>query len=377
MEMKRWVGAAAKLCVLACCAVLLPEGYEAMREGVAGWYQEEAAEGLLGELSEELLTVQKQGIDFAPDTSTTSTKVIRTSKSGGNPAVGPGAESYAPVMTVSEPIVGYLGGSKLTLIANRTNSQMLSVLVETNNGRLIMVDGGVEGDAGHLIETLAAKGGHVDTWLITHPHSDHIGALDYILRHPESGISVDGIYYSFTNLSWYQEYEAYRADTVGQLMNTFASLPQEMLHGDIRKGQEIMVDNVKITVMNEPYLYARHAINNSSVAYMLEINGRKVLFLGDMSAEAGKQLIAENSAESLKCDIVQMAHHGQDGVGLEVYKVLQPEICLWCAPEWLWNNDSGSGMDTGNWKTLETRRWMSQLGVPYHLCIKDGDQVIQ
>lgn len=377
MEMKRWVGAAAKLCVLTCCAVLLPEGYEAMREGVAGWYQEEAAEGLIGELSEELLTVQKQGIDFAPDTSTTSTKVIRTSKNGGNPAVGPGAESYAPVMTVSEPIVGYLGGSKLTLIANRTNSQMLSVLVETNNGRLIMVDGGVEGDAGHLIETLAAKGGHVDAWLITHPHSDHIGALDYILRHPESGISVDGIYYSFTNLSWYQEYEAYRADTVGQLMNTFASLPQEKLHGDIRKGQEIMVDNVKITVMNEPYLYARHAINNSSVAYMLEINGRKVLFLGDMSTEAGKQLIAENSAESLKCDIVQMAHHGQDGVGLEVYKVLQPEICLWCAPEWLWNNDSGSGMDTGNWKTLETRRWMAQLGVPYHLCIKDGDQVIQ
>ncbi len=110
---------------------------------------------------------------------------------------------------------------------------------------------------------------------------------------------------------------------------------------------------------------------------MLDINGRKALFLGDMSAEAGKQLIAENAAESVKCDIVQMAHHGQDGVGLEVYKVLQPEICLWCAPEWLWNNDSGSGLDTGNWKTLETRRWMAQLGVPYHLCIKDGDQVIQ
>ena len=66
-----------------------------------------------------------------------------------------------------------------------------------------------------------------------------------------------------------------------------------------------------------------------------------------------------------------------DGVGFEVYKILSPQICLWGAPGWLWNNDSGSGVDSGNWKTIETRKWMAQLGVPYHLCIKDGDQVIQ
>ena len=371
--MKRWVRSAARFCALAGCAMLLPGSYRAAREAAVGAPQKEAAEGL----TEEPYIIKEQGLVFAPETSTSGTKVIRTSKNGGDGAVGPGAESYPPVMTVSTPIVGYLGGSKLTLLANRTNSQMLSVLVETNQGKLIMVDGGTEGDAAHLVETLAAKGGHVDAWLITHPHSDHVGALDYILRHPECGISVDGIYYSFTDLSWYQEYEPSRAGLVEQVMGTFAALPQEKLHGDIQKGQEILVDNVKITVMNKPYLHARHAINNCSVAYMLDINGRKALFLGDMSAEAGKQLIAENAAESVKCDIVQMAHHGQDGVGLEVYKVLQPEICLWCAPEWLWNNDSGSGLDTGNWKTLETRRWMAQLGVPYHLCIKDGDQVIQ
>lgn len=371
--MKRWVRSTAKLCALACCAMLLPGSYEAVRDAVTGWHRGEVTEGLVT----EPLTVKRQGIDLAPDTSATGTKVIRTSKNSDDGAVGPGAESYAPVMTVSGPIVGYLGGSKLNLLANSTNSQMLSVLVETDQGKLIMVDGGTEGDAAHLIEVLASKGGHVDAWLVTHPHSDHVGALDYILRHPECQITVDGIYYSFTNLSWYQEYEPSRAGMVEQVMAAFSALPQEKLHGDIQKGQEIMVDNVKITVMNEPYLHARHAINNSSVAYMLDIHGKKALFLGDMSAEGGKQLIADNSAESLKCDIVQMAHHGQDGVGLEVYKVLQPEICLWCAPEWLWNNDSGSGLDTGDWKTLETRRWMAQLGVPYHLCIKDGDQVIQ
>lgn len=96
-----------------------------------------------------------------------------------------------------------------------------------------------------------------------------------------------------------------------------------------------------------------------------------------MGEEAGRQFLADNSPESLKCDIVQMAHHGQYGVSKEVYQVLQPEICLWSCPQWLWDNDSGSGLDSGNWFTLDTRRWMAELGVPYHVCIKDGDQVIQ
>ena len=48
-----------------------------------------------------------------------------------------------------------------------------------------MIDGGVEEDAQHLIEVLAARGGQVDTWLVTHTHTDHIGALNYILNHTE------------------------------------------------------------------------------------------------------------------------------------------------------------------------------------------------
>ena len=76
-------------------------------------------------------------------------------------------------------------------------------------------------------------------------------------------------------------------------MNTLSLLPQEKLHGDIYKGQEIWVDNIKITVMNKPYLQSYNSINNSSVAYMLDINGKKALFLGDMGAETGKQFIED------------------------------------------------------------------------------------
>lgn len=407
--MKRRALVMKKTCVMVLCAMLIPGAYETARQHLLGWPQQAAQEGLIP----DSLIIKKQGLETALDASgitsswnssaaedpsqplaaaqgttantttqntasqgsTATPRVIR-SGSQGSGKEGPGRE-YEPVMTVSMPITGYLGGSKLTLLANQTNTQMLSVLVETNQGKMIMIDGGTEGDSGHLVESLLARGGHVDTWLITHPHSDHAGALKDILSHPEYGVTIGNIYYSFQYLSWYQDNEAYRADFVGELMNAFQILPPQALHGDIDKGQEILVDNVKITVMNRPYLFANNSINNSSVAYMLDIHGKKALFLGDMGEEAGKQLIADNPPEVLKSDIVQMAHHGQSGVGLEVYRVIQPEICLWGAPGWLWNNDSGSGVDSGSWGTMETRKWMAQLGVPYHLCIKDGDQVIQ
>lgn len=389
-----WVKQAA---MMALCAMLLPHAYEAARQELIGWPRQAAEEGIIP----DGLIVKKQGLETALDVdaitsnwnsssapaqsentaaqkdqnNASATRVIRTGRQASN-AEGPGRE-YEPVMSTGMPVTGYLGGSKLTLLANQTGSQMLSVLVETNQGKMIMIDGGTEGDSGHLVESLLARGGRVDAWLITHPHSDHAGALKDILAHPEYGITIDNIYYSFSYLGWYQENESYRADFVGELMAAFQTLPPQALHGDIAKGQEMMVDNVKITVMNQPYLYSHNSINNSSVVYKLEINGKKAIFLGDMGEEAGRQFIADTPPEQLKCDIVQMAHHGQSGVGFEVYRVLQPEVCLWGAPAWLWNNDSGSGTGSGIWKTLETRKWMAQLGVPYHLCIKDGDQVIQ
>lgn len=41
---------------------------------------------------------------------------------------------------------------------------------------MIVVDGGRDVDAPHLIEVIQELGGHVDVWLLTHPHSDHVGA---------------------------------------------------------------------------------------------------------------------------------------------------------------------------------------------------------
>lgn len=298
-----------------------------------------------------------------------------------------GAASYGPgsKMTGAEkdhstgtiPVDGsYLGGAKLTLLSNQSDSQMLSAILETKNGSLIVIDGGTEADASYLLQKIQEKGGHVSAWLITHPHSDHVGAITKLLN-DGAPITIDGIYYNLTSIEWYQTYESYRADMVAQFAGALGRVSPEKLHGNVKSGDQIQVDDVTITVLNSPYLIETNSINNSSVAYSLEVNGKHIVFLGDMGEEAGQRLMQEYQGRTIECDIVQMAHHGQFGVSRDVYEALSPDICLWPTPGWLWNNDIGKGYNSGPWTTLITRSWMDQIGVKANYAIKDGDQVIQ
>lgn len=287
----------------------------------------------------------------------------RISSTAGKMDVGPGVKLF--------------GGGRLTLLANKTDSQMLSCVIETGKGGLIVIDGGTTGDATHLMETIRAKGGRVNAWLITHPHSDHVGALNTILNTADSQITIDNLYYSFNNQEWYNTYEAYRADMVAQLTASFATLPAEKLHGDLKKGQEIIVDDVKIAVLNDPFFCDYNSINNSSVAYSVMLNGKRIVFLGDLGVEGGNNLLSLYKPEELKCDILQMAHHGQHGVERNVYEALKPQICLWPTPGWLWDNDSGTGAGSGSWVTPMTRDWMKEIGAKMNYCIKDGDQILE
>ena len=272
-----------------------------------------------------------------------------------------------------------LGGANLTLLANERGSQMLSAVIQTKEGSLIVVDGGTPDDADHLTDVLAEKGGHVKAWLITHPHIDHIGALNTILSREEKRITIDTIYYSFAPVTHYEKDST--ASDIAVIKNFIYNLetkvPEEKRNNKITKGTEIQVDDVTITVLNRAYQLPTDSINNSSVCYMINVNGVYIDFLGDMGREGGELLIKSWDTNELKCDILQMAHHGQNGVSEQVYQVFRPKICLWPTPQWLWDNDGGYGPGTGKYKTAETKKWMLDLGVEKHYCTKDGDQVIE
>ena len=112
------------------------------------------------------------------------------------------------------------------------------------------------------------------------------------------------------------------------------------------------------------------------MVFTIDTGETKLLILGDIGEKSSEKLL-KNQKKKLKSDIVQMSHHGQQGATKELYEAVNPKICLWPTPEWLWNNDIGTGENTGPWKTLETRNWMQQLKVKEHYVAKDGNITIK
>ncbi|MBR2950719.1 MAG: hypothetical protein IKC46_12815 [Lachnospiraceae bacterium] len=94
---------------------------------------------------------------------------------------------------------------------------------------------------------------------------------------------------------------------------------------------------------------------------------------------AGRKLLKRwGGTGELNADIVQMAHHGEGGAEKEVYEEIRPHICIWPTPSWLWDNNlNGQGIGSGPWSTLETRKWMQELGVETHIKDWEGSHMLE
>ena len=262
---------------------------------------------------------------------------------------------------------------ELWMLGSDTGAQNLSIVIKSRQGKLIVVDGGWEADAEKLSKLILEQGGTVDAWLITHPHEDHVGALCAILNDENHKIQIKNVYCSLATPEWYRSVSPTGAGIADQLINALAKLPAGVIQSNIGRGTEIRLGDVNIRVLNNRGTYTSNGVNNSSLVYKINVSGVSIMILGDLAYDGGKDLLKICTANELKSDIVQMAHHGQQGVDQDVYARIAPTTCLWPTPAWLWNNDNGGGLGSGPWGTLETRRWMEALGVKENYSLKDGD----
>lgn len=309
-----------------------------------------------------------------------STQTSSTSGAGyGQTALIPGGTGIQMPQTPAASTVsttassGTTGVGELWMLGSTTGAQNLSIVIKSPHGKLIVVDGGWEADATKLSELILQQGGKVDTWLITHPHEDHVGALCAILNDASRKIRIDKIYCSLASPDWYRQVSPTGAGIADQLLSAFAKLPVGTVKNNIGRGTEIDIDDVHIRVLNNRGTYTYNGVNNSSLVYKINVSGQSILILGDLAYDGGKDLIKTCTAAELKSDIVQMAHHGQQGVDQDAYALIAPTTCLWPTPAWLWNNDNGGGVGSGPWGTMTTRAWVDALGVKDNRSLKDGD----
>ena len=263
----------------------------------------------------------------------------------------------------------------LTQLQDNSSRQMMGYIMKTSTGKVIVIDGGLNEDEPNLVKHIQELGNKVDVWFITHPHEDHASAIIKVIE--ETDIQIEKIYYTMNEIEWYKEYEPKRAEEAERFYN---ALQNERVKGkteEVTLNQIINMDFIKCEILGvkNPEI-TNNGFNNSSMVIKMNLPKSSILFLGDTGEESGDKLL-NTQKDKLKSDIVQVAHHGQSGAKESLYKEINPRICLWPTPEWLWNNDSGGGKGSGPWTTLETRQWMENLGVKIHVIEKDGDTTIK
>ena len=249
---------------------------------------------------------------------------------------------------------------------------MMGFVFHTAGGKAIVVDGGRPEDMPYLLELVGDR--EIALWLLTHPHFDHFSGFNQVIRDPAIRERVKLVCHHFPSVEFVRKCEPqWEEDILTFAENRVLFLSKEALG---EPGMKFFVDELMVEILY--YGGARHylpkpnlAVNESSMAFKVTGEGlRSVLFLGDLGPEGGRELLAL-CPEKLPSDIVQMVHHGHSGVTEEVYQKIHPTACLWCAPEWLWN-EADVEFEPELWGTLHTRGWMEKMGVTEHYVTKDG-----
>ena len=269
--------------------------------------------------------------------------------------------------------------AKLHFLKSVTDTINTSFILQSND-TLLVIDGGFPSEAPYLYEYLKELGGHVDTWFLTHFHDDHFGAfLTMLEEHPD--ITIDKVCFNFPSDEFILKYEPKQSCKMSEewiaIFNqriTQRGLP--VVTATLGDVYEYDKGNVTVRVLrtyNEAFPY----INNSSTVFRFEVDGKSILFLGDLGVEGGRELLDIADPSLIKADFVQMAHHGQGGVDKECYEAIRPTYCLWPTPSWVWNNMGPGGYDTNVFQTIIVRGWISSLRcVKKHYLMIDGTQII-
>lgn len=247
----------------------------------------------------------------------------------------------------------------------------LCCVLKSPEGDLCVIDGGNPEDADMLEEFLfeqSRKVPEVSAWLMTHGHGDHISAPAEILSRGK--IRVRAVVCDIPDESYWDAVDPCESDR-----HSRKRLSDALENGNIpvirpQKGEFLQFGSFRFRVLSSALSdAAKYEGNNTNLVYKWYTGKSDVLFLGDAGYHMGKDLLADFSDE-LPCPIVQMAHHGQNGVGKEVYDAIRPRVAVWPTPPWVWDP-----VDPGL-KTMETRAWMDELK-SQNILVKDGPIVIR
>ena len=235
----------------------------------------------------------------------------------------------------------------------------MSFVICSPEGEIIVIDGGHTEDADYLSAFLGDR--PVNTWIVTHAHPDHICAVNRILA--DGTRKIGRFLYHFPPTDFVYAHEPLYAPHQEEFIRLAEASGAQILHPV--RGDCITCGSLKIHIlMTTDPSYRSPVLNNHSLVFRIDSPRHRALFPGDLEPDGGDRLTEITAAhpDELRADIVQAAHHGHMSVARSVYERIRPEIALWCAPLWLYEEPE-TMIHPRMYGTKMTRKWLDEMGV--------------
>ncbi|MBQ6825652.1 MAG: hypothetical protein IJP34_03205 [Clostridia bacterium] len=210
----------------------------------------------------------------------------------------------------------------------------MGIVIRLDDGSFIIIDGGGGDkdsvDSNKLLNILKEQSPKdtekpvIAAWIFTHPHSDHIGMFNYFSDDFHDKVIIENFYYNFPESNrGYGHFEEC-------MKNYYSEVGTIIPH----TGDRYYIRNAVVEVLFTledlyPNTYKDGKIsdvNQSSLIFRIEIEGQTIMITGDVHT-MGQERACNCFGDYLKSDILQMAHHGQNGT-VEFYSTVDPTYAV-------------------------------------------------
>jgi competence protein ComEC len=205
-----------------------------------------------------------------------------------------------------------------------------SIVIQTPGGHAILVDAGGRLERGPqssdssaeqigeriVVPFLLRQGIHsLDAVIISHPHGDHVGGCSPVLRKLRVVEIADSG-------------QVYGGHAYHDCLEVARSQHVPVLHP--RAGTTWRTDDgvtLRFIAPQLPFIGGRNAINDNSLAFILQYRGFRMLFTGDAGSAAEQRFLQEGL--DLRTDVLKVGHHGSAyGSSPEFVAAVHPRFAI-------------------------------------------------
>ncbi len=179
----------------------------------------------------------------------------------------------------------------------------------------VLIDAGRH-DRNDVVPYLKSVGvEELDLVVGTHPHADHIGQLDKVLK-------------EFRVTEVWMSGDSHTSKTFERVLD--AILDSQVNYNEPRSGETYKIGSTTIEVLNPNALTGD--FHEGSIAVRIVFEEIAIVFTGDVEAPVERQIIIRG--HNLKAQIIQLGHHGSTtSNSREFLDIVKPEIAIYSAGE--------------------------------------------